>query len=231
MNKNINVDLDSIVREAVSKTVVASGLSEAYVAEPKQFKQLSDSVSSKSKEAHAALYKGYVESLNKVSSELDAVERDQANPRHSQFRTLKLDEAYNANAVYLHELHFSNCFDPGSQVYMDSMPYIRLQRDFGTFDDWQHDFIACALSANQGWAVCGYSAYLKRFVNAVIDLHSQNVMVGFFPVIVLDVWDHASYTDYPNKKQDYVVKMMEELNWKVIDDRFQKVEKLIEALR
>lgn len=227
----IKVDLDSIVRESVKKTVAASGLDEAYVAEPKQFKQLSDSISSKAKDAHFALYKGYVDSLNKVSSELDAVDREQANPRHSQFRTLKIDEAYNANSVYLHELYFSNCFDPNSQVYMDSMPYIRLQRDFGSFDDWQHDIIACALSSNQGWAVCGYSVYLKRFVNTVIDLHSQNAMVGLIPVIVLDVWDHASYHDYPNDKQAYVVKMMEELNWKVIEERFQKIEKLVEALR
>lgn len=227
----IDVDFDKIIREAVKKTVSSSGLDEAYIAEPKQFKQVSDSVSGKTKEEHNNLYKGYIESLNKVSAGLDSVDRELANPRHSQYRSLKVDEVYNLNAVYLHELFFANCFDPSSEVYMDSMPYIRLQRDWGTFDDWQHDFIACAMSANEGWAVCGYNTYLKKFVNTIVDSHSQNVMVGLYPVIVLDVWSHSFYKDYPNDRKSYITKMMQELNWKVIEERFQRVEKITEALR
>ena len=227
----LGVNFDEIIKESVKKTVLLSGLDEAYVAEPKQFKQVSDAVSGKTKEEHNSLYKGYIESLNKVSAELDSVDRELSNPRHSQYRTLKLDETYNANAVYLHELYFANCFSPTSEIYMDSMPYIRLQRDFGTFDDWQHDFIACALAANEGWAVCGYSTYLKRFVNTFVDLHSQNTMIGLYPVVVLDVWSHSFYKDYPNDRKSYVLEMMKELNWQVISERFEKVEKLVEALR
>lgn len=241
MSGKISVDVDSLVKSALKTTlgmreVVSTQedfdiVAESHVAEPKKFKQISDSVSQKTKDAHIELYNDYVKSMNQVSIELDSVDRDDANPRHSKFRSLKLDEAYNINAVYLHELYFANCFDPNSEVYMDSMPYIRLQRDFGSFEDWQQDFIACAMSANQGWAVCSYNLFLKRFVNTFIDLHSGNVTIGTYPVIVLDMWDHAFYRDYVNDKQSFIVSQMKELNWKVISERFEKIEKLVGALR
>lgn len=237
----INLNIDSIVKSTIANTLGESAaptqsrdriiISDAYVAEPKKFKQVSDNVSQKTKDAHIELYQGYISSLNKTSAALDSADRDEANPRHSKFRNLKLDETYNLNATYLHELYFANCFDPSSEIYMDSMPYIRLQRDFGTFEDWQQDFIGCALAADEGWAVCSYNTYLKRFVNSVIDSHDGNVMVGMYPVIVLDVWSHSFYRDYLNDRKSYVLHQMKEFNWNIITERFEKVEKLIEALR
>ena len=242
MKNKISIDVDSLVKNVIQNSLDSTTsrqpatekniMNESYVAEPKKFKQLSDTVSQKTKDAHYSdLYLKYVESFNKTSAELDSVDRNDANTRHSKFRSLKLDETYNLNAMYLHELYFANCFDPNSEVYMDSMPYIRLQRDFGTFEDWQQDFMACALSAQEGWAICGYNMFLKKFVNTCIDLHSNSVMVGFFPVVVVDMWSHAYYRDYLTDKKSYLMNQMKELNWKVIEERFLKVEKISEALR
>lgn len=239
MNK-IQLNIDSIVKSTIASTLGknqdqvnddARVVSEAYVAEPKKYKQITDNVSQKTKDAHTGLYAGYVESLNKISAALDSAERDNANPRHSKYRSLKIDETYNLNAVYLHELYFGNCFDSNSEIYMDSMPYIRLQRDFGTFEDWQQDFISCAMAANEGWAVCSYNVFLKRFVNSIIDSHDQSVTVGMYPVVVLDMWSHSYYRDYTSDKKSYIISQMKEFNWGVISERFEKVEKLIEALR
>lgn len=234
----ISLDVESIVKKTINSTFgntrepKRDGLvTEAHVAEPKKFKQISDNSSQKTKDSHYDLYKGYVESFNKISAALDSADRDSANVRHSKFRSLKVDEAYNTNAVYLHELYFANCFDPNSEIYMDSMPYIRIQRDFGTFEEWQKDFVACGLSANEGWVVCSYNMFLKRFVNSVIDSHSQNVLLGSYPVIVVDMWSHSYYKDYLSDKKNYLLNQMKEFNWNVISERFEKVEKLIEALR
>ena len=241
MNKKISVDVDTVVESVIKQSLGEAKrfketqekvLVESYVAEPKKFKQISDSVSQKTKDAHySELYLKYVESFNKVSSELDAVDLSEANVRHSKYRSLKIDETYNLNAIWLHELYFSNCFDPNSEVYMDSMPYIRLQRDFGTFEDWQHDFMACALSSQEGWAICGYNMFLKKFVNTFVDLHSNSMMAGLYPVVVVDMWSHAYYKDYLTDKKSYLMAQMKELNWKVIEERFLKVEKISEALR
>ncbi len=228
----LDVDVEGIIKQSIAKdralARAAAGeqetLDESYVAEPKPFKQVSELVSQKTKDAHVALYKGYVEALNQVSAELDSADREGADAKHSQYAGLKCDEAHNLNSVWLHELFFANAFDPHSEVYMDSKAYMKLQEAFGTFDDWQKDFMAGAMAAGDGWAVCGYNMFLKRYVNTVVHGHSDGVMLGLYPLIVVDMHEHAYYRDYLTDKKSYLVSRMRELNWNVIEERFNKSE-------
>lgn len=225
-----DIDVEGIVKKSL-EPVINEALNESYVAEPKTYNQVSEFVSQKTKEAHTALYRGYVDTLNRVSAELDTAPRGDADSKHSAFRGLKLDETYNMNSVWLHELYFANCFDPHSEVYMDSMSYLRLERDFGTFEDWQKDFMACAMACGNGWAVCGYSMYLKRYVVTMVSNHSQDAMLGLYPLVVLDMHEHAYFKDYQSDKKSYIIAMMRELNWNVIEERFKKAESLHEVLK
>jgi Fe-Mn family superoxide dismutase len=237
-NPLAGVDVDDIIKRSIKSQLVkevaalpADELHESYVSEPKQFKQVSEFVSQKTKDSHLELYKGYIDSLNKISSKLDTADRSDVNSRHSEFRSLKLDETYNLNAVWLHELYFANCFDPHSEIVMDSLSYLRLQRDFGTFDDWQRDFMACALSAGNGWAVCGYHMFLKKYVNFMVSNHSGDVPLGFYPLVVVDMWEHAYYKDYRTDKKSYLISQMRELNWTVVEDRFKKAEAMAQVVK
>lgn len=226
-------DIVTVIEQSIKKDipVAAQKLDESYVAEPKSYKQVSELVSQKTKEAHITLYQGYVEALNKVSIELDTANRNDANGRHSQFRSLKLDEAYNLNATWLHELYFANCFDPHSEITMDSLPFIKLQDAFGTFDDFQHDFIACAMACGDGWAVCGYNMYLQRYITTFVSNNSQDVMMGLYPLIVLDLHEHAYSRDYATDKKSFIIASMRQLNWEVIEERFKRAEALKQVLK
>jgi len=238
-NKIIDKNLDFLLKKAVKETISeqTSGLSiverldEAYVAEPKVFKQVSEFSTQKTKDAHESLYKGYVETLNRISAEMDTADRNAADSKHSQYRSLKLDEVYNLNATWLHELYFANAFDPHSEITMDSLSYMRLERDWGTFEDWQRDFMACALSAGSGWAVCGYHTFLQRYVNTIVSHHSGDVMLGLYPVIVVDMWEHAYFRDYLTDKKSHLIARMREFNWSVIEDRFKKAESMAQVLK
>lgn len=237
--KLFDVNIDSLLKAAVKNSISKQTsniqeferIEEAYVAEPKPFKQVSEFSTQKTKDAHSDLYKGYVETLNKVSAEMDTADRYAADSKHSQYRSLKLDEVYNLNATWLHELYFANAFDPHSEITMDSMSYMRLERDFGTFEDWQRDFMACALSAGSGWAVCGYHMFLQRYVNTVVSHHSGDIMLGLYPVVVVDMWEHAYYRDYLNDKKSHLVARMREFNWNVIEERFEKAESIAQVLK
>jgi len=233
MNLNDSIDIDALLVTAVSKTMGdhKQMLPESYVAQPKQFKQVSEYVSQRTKEAHAAIYKEHVEIVNRISAELDSASTGDSNSNHCNFRSLKLDEVYNLNAVWLHELYFANAFDPHSEIVMDSLAFIELQRAFGSFENWQRNFIACALSCGQGWAVCGYNMFLKNYVNIMLSNNSQDVMLGVYPIIVLDCHDHAYFKDYLTDKKSYIVSQMRELNWNVINDRFNKAKSIAQAVK
>ncbi len=245
-------NIDDIIRNAIDETLSEKGLStqkaclkensskqnnnssivnEAYVAEAGKFNLQTELLSTKTKKAHQELLEGYVKELNKISSALDGVDKSSANLNNSSFRSLKIDETYNLNAVYLHDLYFNNISDLHSQIKMDSLSYMRLSRDFGTFDEWQEDFISCCLASRCGWAITYFNTYTQKYMNCAIDLHSLNVPVGCYPVIVMDVWQHAYYKDYLKDVKTYTIAMMKQLNWKVIENRFKKADAILNVVR
>ena len=204
-------------------------INEAYVTQAKKFELSTEFLSEKNKVAHQELFDGYVDTLNRVSAELDTADREAANSNNSTYRSLKIDEIYNLNAAFLHGLFFDNVSDPQSKITMDSLTYMRLERDFGTFDEWQKDFIACAMSSRSGWAVTVYNTFLKRYMNVCVDLHNISIPFSSHPVIVLDMWEHSYYRDYLNDKKTYIFAMMKELDWEKIEDRIKKVEKMVKV--
>jgi len=203
-----------------------SKLNESYVVQAKKYNLSTDLLSDKNKAEHQQLLEKYVKTLNEVSTKLDTVSREDANLNHSEFRALKMDETYNMNAAYLHALFFDNISDQKSIITMDSLSFMRLERDFGSFDNWQKDFVACAMSARNGWAITVYSRMLKRYMNIVVDLHSTSVPIDCVPIIVMDCWEHSYYRDYLSDRKTYVYGMMKEFDWKEIEERFRKAEKI-----
>jgi len=201
-------------------------LKESYVTQAKKYNLPTDLLSDKNKSEHQKLLDKYVESLNEVSTKLDTADLEAANPNFCDFRSLKIDEVYNMNAAYLHALFFENISDQRSIITMDSLAFMRLERDFGSFDKWQKEFVACALSARNGWAVTVFSHMLKRYINVIVDLHSQQIPIGCTPIIVMDCWEHSYYRDYLSDRKTYVYGMMKEFDWKQIEERFKKAEKI-----
>ena len=219
------VDLTKIVRNSIEP------VNEAFVAQEKPVKQISERVSQATKESHKELYGLHVKAFNTTSIELDSVSRDNANPRHCEFSSLKSDESRELNSVWLHELFFANCFDPHSDITVDSLPFMRLERDFGSFTAWQKDFMACALSAVPGWVVTGYNMYLRKYVNTIIRGNDVGMMLGIYPVIVLDCWEHAFSRDRGNDVSSHVVIHMKEFNWRVIEERFKIADNVAQSLK
>lgn len=225
-NKNVK----DIIRSSMNLDVNEQ-LNESLVAQTKLFDLPTEFLGKANKLSHKELYEGYVETFNKVSAQLDTVDRTASNANHSDYRSLKIDETYNMNALYLHELYFANISDLQSQITMDSLTFMRLSRDFGDFDAWQTDFLACCAASRCGWAITYYNMFTQTYMNAVVDLHSIEIPIGCYPVIVMDVWQHAYYKDYLRDVKTYASTMMKELNWRVIEDRVKKAEKIAQVIR
>lgn len=208
-------------------TIFDTGLmtvEEAYVAQPKTYAMTTSFLSEPAKKHHEQLYTTYADLLGRISAEVDAADKINASAAHSPYRNAKKDEVYALNSTYLHELFFANCFDPNSELFQDAYAFMHLARDWGTFDAWMADFMACALASRSGWVVCGYSLYLKKYVNVCVDGHDQGVLVGIVPVLVIDMWEHAYVRDYAADKKSYLTAMMREIDWEVVEDRVKRVD-------
>lgn len=228
-------DISEVIKETLNvakkQKPEKARLAEAYVVSASKYEMSTEKLSEENKLAHQELMEGYAKSLNEISAALDTADRDNANPNNSTFRNLKMDEVHNLNAAFLHGMFFENISDVRSNLAMDSLAYMRLERDWGSFDAWQRDFIACAMSSRNGWVVTVYNFFLKRYVNVVVDLHNTGIPFSSVPIIVLDCWEHSYYRDYLKDRKSYVFSMMKEFRWDTIEDRVRKAERMAEAAK
>ncbi len=217
----------SSVRDEKDKPLLKES---AYVLEPKSYTIETDVLSSKSLNANIADFENTVKVANEISAKLDSADRTAANYKDSEFRELKVAEAVNLTDAFLTSLHFDNIADPTSQIKMDSLSYMRLARDFGTFEDWQKDFIACAMSARNGYVATVYNGFLNRYMNLMVDDSGAGLLQNCYPVIVLSVKESSYFRDYLDDRRAYVFAMMKELRWSLIEKRIKKADKLKQIL-
>jgi Fe-Mn family superoxide dismutase len=90
----------------------------------------------------------------------------------------------------------------------------RIDRDFGSFDDFKKAFSdAGAGQFGSGWAwliVKNGKLDVRKTLNAETPLTED----GAVPLLTMDVWEHAYYLDYQNKRPDYIQTFLDKLvNW------------------
>ncbi|MEX2571907.1 MAG: superoxide dismutase [Gemmatimonadota bacterium] len=93
---------------------------------------------------------------------------------------------------------------------------------FGDFASFRDKFAAAAagrFGSGWAWLVLGGSGGVE-----IIDLPNQDspLMEGRRPVLGLDVWEHAYYLNYQNRRPDYVKAWWNVVNWSAVDQRFQQ---------
>jgi Fe-Mn family superoxide dismutase len=225
-------DIAKIIRETLGTPKSSKGkvLSEAYVLQPKKYDLQTDVLSEKAVKANIEDFEDTVKKVNEVSAKLDSVDRDAVDAKDCEYRELKVAESYNLNSAFLTSLHLDNIADQASKITMDSLAYMRLSRDFGSFEDWQKDFIACALSARDGFAVTVFNGSLNRYMNVMIDECSSGMMANCFPVICLSVRERQYFRDYLNDRRSYVFAMMKELRWSLIEQRIKRADRVSKLL-
>ena len=93
---------------------------------------------------------------------------------------------------------------------------------FGDFANFKEKFNqAAATRFGSGWA------WLVKDSAGKLDIYStanqdSPIMEGKFPVMGLDVWEHAYYLKYQNRRPEYINAWWNVVNWKAVEDRFNK---------
>lgn len=123
-----------------------------------------------------------------------------------------------ANSVLLHELYFDGMTANASQPSEEII--IAIEKRFGSIEKWINDFKASAKAAS-GWAILAYDTVNGKLYNIVSDEHATGVLWMAMPLIVIDVYEHAYYIDYKNKKTIYIEKFMAHINWEEVNIRFK----------
>lgn len=166
-------------------------------------------------------YKGYVNKINEVWEKLKTADRAKANQNFSDFRALKVEESFNHMGVVLHELYFENIKDGAGTKPGKHLAEL-IEKNFGSFEKWKEDFKACGI-ALRGWAVLVYDLSNGKLINNGLDAHNLYGFLNAVPLLVLDVYEHAYYTDQGPKRPPYIDAFFENVNWNVVNERLEKI--------
>lgn len=169
---------------------------------------------------HFTLYQGYVNNTNRLLDELKAL-AEQGLSNTPQYAELKRRFAFEFDGMKLHELFFENLSVTQSTPDAKSSFYKAIEANFGSFDSWQQDFIATAQMRGIGWAILYYDPSTGRLMNAWINEHHTGLLSQCVPLLVLDVFEHAFIVDYQLDRPSYIKTMLQYINWKVVEARFE----------
>ena len=168
-------------------------------------------------------YKGYVKKLNSALRKKDYgdVELENIVRQISKYNTAIRN---NAGGAFNHAL-FWKMLSPKPQV--PSGPILeKIKSQFGTYRNFRTKFekeAKARFGSGWVWLVVKDNGGLKIMTTPNQDNPLMNIFEqGGFPILGLDLWEHAYYLKYQNKRDEYIQNFWEVVNWKFVNELYLK---------
>lgn len=165
---------------------------------------------------HSKHHKAYVDGLNKAEAELA---KARANNDFSLIQYWSKQAAFHGGGHALHSLFWKCMASPtnGGGGNPQGALADKINEDFGSFDAFKKQFSAAALSVEgSGWAILHLRLSDRRLI--ILQAENQHKLSAWDtkPILALDVWEHAYYLKYQNKRADYIQAWWNLVNWKEV---------------
>jgi len=173
---------------------------------------------------HDIHHAGYVKGLNAA---LDALAEIRAGTRPAdEVKHWSGELAFHGSGHLLHTT-FWYCMGPAGGKPSGQMAR-QIDRDFGSFDAFASQFQAAAGAVEgSGWGLLVFEPLSRRLLVMQAEKHQNLTAWGVVPLVVVDVWEHAYYLKYQNRRKDYIGAFMNIINW---DYAERKLQSLLAAL-
>jgi len=195
---------------------------------PYAFDALEPYIDSKTMEIHHDKHhQAYVTNLNAALAKLSKADVNHLSIEHILENVSRYPAAVrnNAGGHYNHSL-FWNLIKPGGQGQPEGKLGELIDSEFGSFDSFKTTFSTAAADRfGSGWA------WLIRNQSGDLEICStpnqDNPLMDVadpkgYPILGLDVWEHAYYLKYQNKRAEYIKAWWNIINWQEVELRFEQ---------
>ncbi|MDP2655048.1 MAG: Fe-Mn family superoxide dismutase [bacterium] len=176
-------------------------------------------LSDKQIKVHLALYEGYVKHVNLIMEQMQNLKEN--NTDLYIITELRRRFAFEFDGMRMHELYFEQ-FESGSTALTTATALSEaVAGKYGSSEKFLAHIREVASSRGIGWVVVykDSDTIHTTFVND----HEVGQLAGLPILLALDLWEHAYMVDYvPAEKKNYIDAFFANLNWSVIEKRFDQ---------
>lgn len=179
-------------------------------------------LSKKQIEAHLGLYQGYVKHVNLIAEKLQAARAGALELDPYIAAELRRRFAFEFDGMRMHEHYFEQL--EGGAAAADASGRLAALSD-AKYGGGTESLVAhikeVAGSRGIGWVIVYYDPVAALLQTVFVEDHQIGQLAGLPILLALDLWEHAFMVDYlPAQKKDYVDAFLENLNWSVVEKRF-----------
>ena len=170
---------------------------------------------------HSKHHQGYT---NKLNAAIEGTNQESKNIRQilTDLDMNNMALRNNAGGYFNHKL-FWEIMNPNNKTEMSDELSSAIDNSFGSFDNFCASFAnAAATRFGSGWAwLCVKDGKLEICSTSNQDNPLMpSIGCGGTPILGIDVWEHAYYLNYQNRRPDYVSAFFNVINWGVVSEKF-----------
>ena len=168
---------------------------------------------------HGKHLQGYVDNLNKLIANTPF----EAKPLEDIVKTSTGAIFNNAGQILNHNLYFTQ-FGPADKVAKEPTGALaaQIQKQWGSLDAFKAEFEAKGVTLfGSGWVWLSAQEDGTLVITQEPGAHNP-ITKGLKPLLTFDVWEHAYYLDYQNRRAAHLSALWQILDWKVIEARYNR---------
>jgi len=129
----------------------------------------------------------------------------------------------NAGGYYNHNLYWEIMTPKSEETPKDDLASA-ITTDFGSYEAFKNQFSDAALKQfGSGWAWLVVDEKGKLQITSTANQDNplmSNAIIKGKPILALDVWEHAYYLQYQNKRKEYINAFFKVINWKKVKEKY-----------
>ncbi len=182
-----------------------------------------DGISEESVKQHIGLYEGYVKNFNAISKLLAELATTDSEKYAHAVSELVRRRSFEFDGMRLHEYYFAQ-FEGGAKPMTSGGAFEKKLQETYAPMQFQEVMKAIGNIRGPGWAILYYDAFGGELLTGFIGEQHQGHFATLPIVLALDVWEHSYLLDYgATGKGKYLDAFFKNLNWAVIEDRYNKL--------
>ncbi|MBT9177537.1 MAG: Superoxide dismutase (Mn/Fe) [Firmicutes bacterium] len=165
---------------------------------------------------HGKHHQAYVDGLNKAEDKLGEA---RTSGDFTLIKHWERELAFHGSGHLLHSLFWAN-MAPNGQDEPSGKLLEMLNESFGSLDLFKKQFSAAATAVEgSGWALLVQSPEFGGLRILTIEKHQDITLIGAIPLLTVDVWEHAYYLKFQNRRAEWIAAWWNIVNWDDVASR------------